>query len=386
MTKVDEGFRALRSARAPELWRDIEQRTPRPLAGPSLPRRLGIAALALTIAGTGTWLAARAFVRPEPGARAAEEPVGPPTLRLGPAATFRGAGGGGPLYAFGSVWIPQHHVVGKADVLLRVDPETLDVEAQIEIPSAPGWEIGNSGLAASEDAVWIVGGTGAGGTLAKIDPATNEVSGGVPLGGEFAGDVEVSGRQLWVSLFEGNGEVSVVQVHDTDVPDVLASVELQGGWVREVFAVEGRIVVHTRGGEDVNGLTVIDPATGKVVASNGFKEAIFTEWDGSIWAGATDEILRIDASTAEIVETTPAGSYITQSSIAGGAGAIWFVGHDAEGNADAATRLMRFNPESGRVDASIDVGGDPVALEVGGGAVWVLGYDGTLTRVDIVPS
>lgn len=393
MQKIDEGFTELRTTRAPDLWRDIEARTPRPHPGPSPARRLAIVALALAVAGTGSWLAARAFLgtgRPDAREQIPAAESAPATVpRLGPSATFHGAGGGGPLYAFGSVWIPLHHVTGKSDGVLRIDPETLEVEASIAVESVPGWEVGDSGFAAGADGVWVAGGTGLRASVVKIDPATNEVVAGLPLEGEFAGDVEVSEGTVWVSIFGRSGEMSVAAIRDTRVPDVVMPIEVEGGWIREVFAVGDRIVAHTRGagGEgSPNRLTVIDARTLEVISTRSLEEAIFTEWNGSIWAGATDAILRIDPRTAEVVERHPLGMYVTHSSIAGGEGGLWFFAYEANEGADVAKELVRFNPSTGEIDASIDVGRDPVALTVGDDAIWVFKYDGTLTRVDLVPA
>jgi hypothetical protein len=64
MPSLEDHFRALTRVRPPESWPDLDQHATRPLPrrGPP-PRRVGLAALALIVAGAGLFAAARAFQR-----------------------------------------------------------------------------------------------------------------------------------------------------------------------------------------------------------------------------------------------------------------------------------------------------------------------------------
>lgn len=61
MPSLDDHFRALREVRPPESWPNLDARRTRPLSAPTLGRRLGAAAIALTVAAGGIVVAVRAF-------------------------------------------------------------------------------------------------------------------------------------------------------------------------------------------------------------------------------------------------------------------------------------------------------------------------------------
>jgi TolB protein len=66
MTDLDERFRSLSRAPAPDLWSDIEGREPRRLPGPSRSQRTLVAAVALAVAVAGIGLATLTFSGSEP--------------------------------------------------------------------------------------------------------------------------------------------------------------------------------------------------------------------------------------------------------------------------------------------------------------------------------
>jgi hypothetical protein len=64
-------------------------------------------------------------------------------------------------------------------------------------------------------------------------------------------------------------------------------------------------------------------------------------------------------------------------------GGIWFVGYDPE-SLDASPTLQRYDLTSAQVDVSLELEDpEPIALAFGKHAVWVLNYDGSVTRVDL---
>jgi hypothetical protein len=84
MPSLEDHFRAFTKVRPPEPWPDLDQHLARPLPRSAPPhRRIGVAALALIVAGAGFFAAARAFQRPAPSGTNASPSVVPtpqPTL------------------------------------------------------------------------------------------------------------------------------------------------------------------------------------------------------------------------------------------------------------------------------------------------------------------
>src|SRR5438093_6495197 len=71
----------------------------------------------------------------------------------------------GPLdmvFAFGSIWITNHH----SDDISRIDPETQKEVARIRSGPGPGW------FAVTDDAIWVTNQNDVG--LTRIDPETNQ--------------------------------------------------------------------------------------------------------------------------------------------------------------------------------------------------------------------
>ena len=400
MADVEERFRSVRSMKTPDLWGDIESRTPRaPMPDPPW-RRVAVAGVALAVAAAGVLLAVRAFTGPT-GTRVGDDltPGAPPRPVLGPSVDI-GSPLGGPIYAFGSVWVASQESEENFE-LVRVDPETLDVEARIPVESAPGWEVGHQGFASGLGSLWMAGGTSGEAVVIRVDPVTNSVVDTIRLsevggysdpdtlvkayGGTAVGDLAFSGSDLWMSVFGEAGDVFVARI-DATTGQGTARIPVPGGWIRDVFAFGDRIVVQTRGqGVSVapNTLSVIDAATAEVVASEPIEEAIFTASDDFVWAGAGNRLLRIDPDSAQVLDSFPTGKYFTRTSPSWLDGGLWFIGYDPNDTRDIQV-VTRFNPMTGETDASVDAPPTAVAMAPGEDALWVLGYDGELTRVDLL--
>jgi YVTN family beta-propeller protein len=140
---------------------------------------------------------------------------------------------------------------------------------------------------------------------------------------------------------------------------------------------------------------------------------------GSIWApscGATKEIERIDPTTGKITDSVAAEAADSEGGITVGAGSVWFVVKgsklvriDPKTNAVAASidlpsgsvnpafgdgfvwvssnehdELLKVDPKTNSVVATIPVGSKPRFLTIGAGSVWTLNQgDGNISRVDM---
>jgi DNA-binding beta-propeller fold protein YncE len=98
--------------------------------------------------------------------------------------------------------------------------------------------------------------------------------------------------------------------------------------------------------------------------------------DTAIWVhnGDTGNLLRIDPQSNKVVATIPVG--IGAGQVAIGDGAIWV--------ATVTTgEVARVDPQTNKVVATVDAGADGGSLAVSPGAVWVTDFtDSTLLRID----
>jgi streptogramin lyase len=395
MPDVQERFRSLSSAGAPELWPDIMRREPGSFpseTGRRGPGRILVTAAALVVGVAGVVLVVRAFTAPgrAPAPPASSEGTsGPITARIVDRIPLEEQVGG-VLTAFGNVWI---HAFGRDEspVLLGVDPSTDHVEARIHIDAPPPWEVGGGAMAAGEGSVWVTGARelpGSHGDLSdaivdRMDPATGQVVAALQLGGQFGADIAVGDSGVWVAVF-GDREAEAVHI-DPDTNRVLATIPLSHDYVRRIVVVDGAVVVEERGWNKEAGphtvLEAIDPETNQIMATagddpeGGLEEVIAV--DGNVWASTHEGFVLLNPRTLEPSATSVPGAIPDGPLpvLTAGSGAVWFVGLQG--------RLYRFDPGTETVDSLIDVPGRPIALAVDADSVWSLDYDGTLVRIDV---
>jgi YVTN family beta-propeller protein len=98
---------------------------------------------------------------------------------------------------------------------------------------------------------------------------------------------------------------------------------------------------------------------------------------GSLWVTETQDtgglLVRIDPRTQRVLASIPVGS--VPAGIAVAAGSIWVTSHD-DGT------LIRVDPATNRVTATLPVGPEPGELAVAAGMLWVGNSDATIARVD----
>jgi hypothetical protein len=395
MTDLDERFRALDRLSPPDLWTDIERREPRAMPGPPGVRRALAVAAALVVAAAGVTVAALAFLGGEPRSlKPGESEL--PAVRTTVDASVRVRWPGSIAVGEGSLWVssgPEDD--SGAGTIVRIDPETAEIVAEIPVPAIPGWETGGGGIEVADDAVWVVGGVsspgatgGSEGLAVRIDPTTNSVVQEIELGGQFAADVATDGTSLWVSLFGPHADHEVVRI-DPGTGRVIARIPLDQEYVRDVLAVDGTIWVHehrgTFGRSRGSFLTEVDPETNEVARSIplGYDLTSLTTAAGLIWGptwvGSDENVLvRFDPLTARF-DTVPAGNldYL----IEGGESGLW--GRDWEGS--RRILVSRFNTSTEEVDASVVLPPDtnPIDLAVAPGSVWVVDYASEVIRIDL---
>jgi DNA-binding SARP family transcriptional activator len=165
-----------------------------------------------------------------------------------------------------------------------------------------------------------------------------------------------------------------------------------------------------------NDVAVVEPQTNKVVARVpvGSSPALIREGDGSVWVADQDDqtVTQIDPKRRRVVRTIGIG--FRPDDLAARDGAVWafdkeggvleklpyeetanrferrgFAEFDQMAVDDEAVwlsggkRLIRVDPDTGRVVKRADVPGDLISVAVGAGAVWaVTGPGATVLRID----
>lgn len=357
--------------------------------------------VALVIAAGGLALVVRAFVGPAP------EDAGTANAQAVVAQTVRFPAGPGYLWGLvtghGSVWVQTGE--GRAEDpgncggdVLRFDATTGEKVASIRAEAITRWETGGGGTAVSADAVWILGtacpeGFGDTVVLQQIDPVTNAVVDVLELGPGHAVDVAADDSGVWLLLTRPADQGQSVELAQLDPTTgrVARRIPLEvTGSPSRVFIGDGAMwVVAYLDGDPGSALMKIDPETGDVVATldppvDGPGIGAFGMWAASgPWEAHGCTLVRIDPIAVRIVEERPqAGCPVPASQLDIGEGGVWYL----RGDEDAPrARLVRYNPVAEDVDVTIDLGEgvSPVDVTLTEGAVWVLGYEGSLTRVQL---
>ncbi|HEX8025309.1 MAG TPA: hypothetical protein VF484_03800, partial [Candidatus Limnocylindrales bacterium] len=209
---------------------------------------------------------------------------------------------------FGSVWAPS---CGGKPGVARIDPKT-NTATLISTPAIPDSE---GQIVASDDAIWLMSGTG----LTRIDPATNAVSNVEISGGPIASVVWASGS-LWATA-PGAGQVLQLDAAGS----VLQTVKVGAG---PRFEAVGEGAVWTLN-QYLGDVSRIDPATASVVATIAVEVpgdgGCIAAGEGGVWVTMPDyPFARIDPATNAVTEQYfgPGGDCIGV-----GGGSVWLSNH-----------------------------------------------------------
>jgi YVTN family beta-propeller protein len=270
-------------------------------------------------------------------------------------------GGGAFAAGEGAVWA----MSDATSTLMRIDPERNAVVRRIKVAPAES-------AAAGDGAVWLSHMVR--NTVSRIDPGTNKVSATIHAG-QYPEGIAVSPDAVWVA---NSGGPSVSRI-DPVTNHVVKTIKV--GPARAccaehmgLIAAGGAVWVTV---PNANKLVRIDPATNALTATVKlpYPPCAFLAADATaVWSaggGCADLVARIDPRTkkvtAKLDEPHPVG-------LALAFGTVW-VAVLGSGNVD------QLDPRTGRLVARLPVGGIPVRLAVGFGAVWVNDDAGHVLRI-----
>lgn len=368
-------------------------------------RRIATVTLALLVAAASTWVVVRAF-------RASDKPIPvdvPSPTTFDPRVAFTvPVGPNGQTNAIvaagGSIWVTAYGVEGGAgrdrSVVFQLDPTTGRITKTIPISGLPTWEVGGYGVSAGFGSVWIAGGglldRGYETVLERIDPQSGTVAATIPLGGSGGGaDVDVNDEGVWVTIRAGQADELVLV--DPATNSVADRIPLLEQYARVVVATRDMVIaeelVWMSGNGPCSVLTSIDPRTHAIVArSDPFPEpdcatTRLVEWEGWAWGTTTNyELAPIDPVTAlpTAGEFAFEQSHGPRSFLLPSDTGIWYAAYPG-GNGVRPDHLTRIDPTTGeRTSYPLELGG--IAAVMDGDSIWILSFDGDVSRVDLNPS
>lgn len=134
-------------------------------------------------------------------------------------------------------------------------------------------------------------------------------------------------------------------------------------------------------------LTAIDPITAAISARERVHPPcggvqLFV-WNGEIWASGAD-LRRVDAATARVMgDPIPfEPEHSPRSFVLGTERELWFGAYPG-GDGNRADRVARLDPLTGAIEYFIEAGGTDAVFAPETRTIWILEFDGSLTRVDL---
>lgn len=263
----------------------------------------------------------------------------------------------GVAFGAGAVWA----VNFRGGSVSRIDPATNRVTATIDVGGQP------YGIGFGDGAVWV--GDYEAGNVTRIDPATNKVVAKVSLSGQ-AINPAIGAGSAWFPNFTGG---SLQQV-DVRTNSLVATIPLGGNPECAALAPDGTLWVSNEDGS----VEHVDPRTKAVIGRIAVPaDPDFLAVDGSVWVTSlrAAAVTRIDPGSSQPSGRidAPAGT----QGVATGGGSVWVSNYN-DGT------LLRIDPQALKIVARYRVGDQPRGVAVGGGAVWVAnGLSNSVSRVDL---
>jgi YVTN family beta-propeller protein len=262
-------------------------------------------------------------------------------------------------------------VVAAANQAVRIDPATYQEVAAVAVGTNP------AAVAAGGGSVWVANRQD--GTVTVINPATNQVQDTLPASG--SGPVDQGGPglafasgSLWVAnttqrqvtRVEPGGDPADIPVEaspnavaaapDADSVWVAAGIESGGGLLARIDAGSNQVAQRIK---------VRHAPTGLAITPDG----------RTVWLATPDDraIYRIDTRTSN---ARRAELPLVPDQVAFGGGAVWVTSSESDA-------VLRINPTTSTVQATIRVGKGPGGIAFGAGRVWVANrQDGTVSVID----
>jgi Tol biopolymer transport system component len=308
-------------------------------------------------------------------------------------------------YGEGSVWVATSNNDGSfGGQIIRIDPETRQVQAEIPVDVIPTWEVGGGAMVFADGDLWVAGdleaagafddpGGGADAAVIRIDTSTNEVVETNTVGGAGGADLTFLNGELWMLLFGDESvdhDVEVVRV-DPSTGDDTARIPLDTGWAHTIVAARGRLVVLESGPGAANAAgnaAVIDPRTNTVARAkvpSEYMTPMPVVSSGQVWIALDPGFARLDPQAVAFpdpVVAVPRRFSDCCGFVEADDRGIWFLGL-AENGTDRVLSLFDPGTHAARELVALEEEATPVAMAIAPDSVWILNYEGSLTHVEL---
>ncbi len=271
-----------------------------------------------------------------------------------PVLATRGIGGG-------AVWGILSSAPGAA-LVARIDVDSGD-ETEASVQGSP------RDLVVSEGIVWVVSSEVGGGWLTSVEPARNELLDEVRLDLSDPVAIAAGAGALWVIASDGpDGDQNALYRVDPGSGAIAATVPLPRR--PEAIAVDDQsvwVLGERRNGDSrlVESVVYrIDPTTDEIAGWSelGVDPNTIATLDGAAFvAGSSDwGIIRIDSATNRVTGLTQTSAH----ALVAWDGFLWIT------NQPRSDRILRLDPETGTVEAAIDLDGGADELIAAEDGIW----------------
>jgi streptogramin lyase len=250
---------------------------------------------------------------------------------------------------------------GPAAVARADPPSAGTLVATLPAPTARDVEAGFG-------SIWVANGPTR--TVTRIDPRTNAVLTVIPVP-DVASVLAFGAGSVWLTSLPGNSLTRIDPVTDT-VTGTISLAPRGAGAIGVTFA-RGFVWVADSRGVPTSSVAKVDPRTMAIadVIPVGDEPVAGPTWitsgHGSLWAGVVniDAVLRLDPETDAVTATIPVAGACGM--IAPTGRAIWVAGGGGDGCFEGLTRI---DPVTNAVTAVIPTDGVTNQVVAGGHSVW----------------
>lgn len=280
--------------------------------------------------------------------------------------------------SFGSVWVSGGSAAG--GYVARVDPASRQITARI--PTVSG-----TAIAVSSQGVWVAGaastfGEGDGTLLQLVDPATNEVVRSFSLGETHGVALAATDAGLWVAVADApDGHHAHVDFLDPTSGDAVTRLDLPDGTPTAMFALGGAVWIAQRqlheGAYVGDNLTYVDPTDPSTASQITDFSTPTPGADGVMWgvrfeSGGRSTLASLDTSSRTVTTYANVHPAPLGGGLAWDGESLWYVSEGA---------LSRFNPSSGTSEP-VPISEGVIDLVARDRTIWLLGFRGTLSTIE----
>jgi hypothetical protein len=251
-------------------------------------------------------------------------------------------------FAFDSIWVALHH----KNRAVRIDPETMAVQATIQVGNGPGWFV------QTEDALWVSHQLGLG--MSRIDPKTNTAN-------VRAGSLSTCGRPVFAigSIWQPACDAHRIMRID---PATAKAVEISSGDTTTLVLVGHELIAC---GPD--GLARLDAESGALTPIGGPGSWAIGYAGGAVWVAADTQLARVRPSDGKVTATLPIA----------GAGML-FVDADHAWIGSENPDMKEIDLATNRIVRTIGVNPWPASVVRAAGALWITNFDrSSLIRLEL---